>query len=130
MQNLKIAATDRSPEVDFDFENNRLKLKGESYPEDVAAFYGPLFEVLDEYLAGVRDGSCLFDFELIYFNSSSAKAIMSVLEKLDKTAAAGATVTISWYYDEEDDTMKELGEEFGEDLEHAEFHLERLATEA
>jgi hypothetical protein len=130
MQNLKIAATDRSPEVDFDFENNRLKLKGESYPEDVAAFYGPLFEALDEYLAGVRDGSCLFDFELIYFNSSSAKAIMSILEKLDETAAAGATVTINWYYDEEDDTMKELGEEFGEDLEHAEFHLERLATEA
>jgi hypothetical protein len=130
MQNLKIAATDRSPEVDFDFENNRLKLKGESYPEDVAAFYGPLFEALDEYLASVHDGSCLFDFELIYFNSSSAKAIMSILEKLDETAAAGATVTINWYYDEEDDTMKELGEEFGEDLEHAEFHLERLATEA
>jgi hypothetical protein len=128
MRNLKIAATDRSPEVDFDFEKHRLRLKGESYPEDVTAFYGPVVEALDDYLSGLGDGACFFDFELIYFNSSSAKAIMSLLEKLDEAAAAGAAVTINWYYDEEDDTMKDLGEEFGEDLERAEFHLKRLAT--
>jgi SiaC family regulatory phosphoprotein len=129
MQDLKIAATDRSPELDFDFENHRLRLKGESYPEDAAAFYGPVFEALDDYLAGLDNGACTFSFELIYFNSSSAKAIMSIMEKLDDAAAAGASVTINWYYDEEDDTMKDLGEEFGEDIENAEFHLEKLATE-
>jgi hypothetical protein len=129
MQDLKIAATDRSPELDFDFENHRLRLKGESYPEDAAAFYGPVFEALDDYLAGLDNGACTFSFELIYFNSSSAKAIMSIMEKLDEAAAAGASVTINWYYDEEDDTMKDLGEEFGEDIENAEFHLEKLATE-
>ena len=36
-------------------------------------------------------------------------------------------MSICWFHDEEDDTMKELGEEFGEDLEHAEFKLEPLA---
>ena len=45
-------------------------------------------------------------------------------EKLDEAAGRGAGVDIHWYYDEEDDTMKELGQEFGEDLEHATFHLE------
>ncbi len=129
MPNLKIPATERSPEVDFDFDNHRLRLKGESYPEDVAAFYGPVFETLDGYFDELRDGTCCFDFELIYFNSSSAKAITSLLEKLDKVAAGGATVTVNWYYDEEDDTMRQLGEEFGEDLEHATFHLERMAGE-
>ena len=129
MPSLKIAATDRSPEVDFDFDNNRLRLKGESYPEDVAAFYGPVFEALDDYFSRLRDGACSFNFELIYFNSSSAKAIMSLLEKLDAAAAAGASVTVNWYYDEEDDTMKELGEEFGEDLVYAEFRLKKLAAE-
>jgi hypothetical protein len=129
MTNLRIAATDRTPEVEFDFEKNHLRLRGESYPEDVAAFYGPVFEALDEYLADLCGGACRFDFELIYFNSSSAKAIMSLLEKLDEAAGAGAAVTIGWYYDEEDDTMRELGEEFGEDIEHAKFRLEKLATE-
>jgi hypothetical protein len=129
MANLKIAATDRSPEVDFDFDNHRLSLKGESYPEDVAAFYGPVFETLDNYLLGLGAGRCSFEFRLIYFNSSSAKAIMSLLEKLDTAAGAGAAVNIGWYYDEEDDTMQELGEEFGEDLEHAEFRLEKMAAD-
>jgi hypothetical protein len=128
MPYLKIAATDRTPEVDFDFDGNHLRLKGESYPEDAATFYGPVFAALDDYLAGLGDGACRFDFELIYFNSSSAKAIMLLLEKLQEAAASGATVTVSWYYDEEDDTMKELGEEFGEDVEHAEFHLEKVAA--
>ena len=76
MAKLKIAATDRSPEVDFDFDNHLLSLKGESYPEDVAAFYGPVFEALDNYLLGLDAGRCSFEFRLIYFNSSSAKAIM------------------------------------------------------
>jgi hypothetical protein len=129
MPNLKIAATDRTPEVDFDFDKRQLKLKGESYPEDVAKFYGPLFEALDNLLRGLGDDACSFEFELIYFNSSSAKAIMSILERLEDAAAAGASVTVNWYYDEEDDTMRELGEEFGEDLEHAEFRVAKLATE-
>jgi SiaC family regulatory phosphoprotein len=125
MPKLKIPATDRSPEVDFDFDNHRLRLRGESYPEDVAAFYGPVFEALDGYLDQLRSGTCALDVELIYFNSSSAKAIMSLLEKLDEAAERITSVTINWYYDEEDDTMRELGEEFGEDLEHAEFRLKK-----
>jgi hypothetical protein len=128
MPKLKIPATDRSPEVDFDFDNHRLRIRGESYPEDVAAFYGPVFEALDGYLRQLHDGDCSLDVELIYFNSSSAKAIMSLLEKLDDAAGRSASVAITWYYDEEDDTMRELGEEFGEDLEHAEFHLKKRAV--
>ncbi len=129
MRNLKIAATDRSPEVDFDFEQHHLRLVGESYPENVAEFYRPVLQALDSYLAGLGEGACRFDFELIYFNSSSAKAIMMILEKLDRAAGAGASVAVNWYYDEQDDTMQELGEEFGEDLESASFSLERLPGE-
>jgi hypothetical protein len=125
MPRLKIAGTERSPEVDFDFDTHRLRLRGESYPEDAATFYGPVFEALDDYLSEPRD--CAFEVELVYFNSSSAKAIMSLLEKLDEAGRSGK-VTINWYYDEEDDTMRELGEEFGEDLKHAAFHLKKLSA--
>ena len=128
MNNLKMPSTDRTPEIDFDFGNNHLILRGESYPEDAFSFYKPVFEVLDDYLVQLGTGSCRFDFEIIYFNSSSAKAIMTLFEKLDAAAADGASVTIVWHYDEEDDTMQELGEEFGEDLEHAAFRLTKLAA--
>ena len=38
MESLKVAATDRSPSVSFDFDHHHLKIKGESYPEDVSTF--------------------------------------------------------------------------------------------
>jgi hypothetical protein len=124
---LDIEATSRTPAVAFDFVQNRLKIAGESYPEDVTEFYGQVFAALDGYLGQLGKGSCRFDFELIYLNSSSAKAIMMLMDKLEAAAKRGASVDVYWYYDKEDDTMQELGEEFGEDLESAKFHLEKMA---
>ena len=126
MKSLSIPASIRTPAIDFDFGNSHLKLSGESYPEDVTEFYHPVFSALDTYLAALGPGSCRFDFELIYLNSSSAKAVMMLMDKLDAAAAKGATVDIYWFYDGKDDTMQELGEEFGEDLENAKFHLEKM----
>ncbi|NRG17086.1 DUF1987 domain-containing protein [Rhizobiales bacterium] len=126
MENLEIPASTRTPAVAFDFARHHLKISGESYPEDVTSFYTPLFDALDIYLEGRVDGSCRFDFELIYFNSSSAKAIMMLMEKLDEAAKAGMNVDVHWFYDPQDETMHELGEEFGEDLQHAAFHLESI----
>lgn len=127
MENIEIPATTRTPAVAFDFHNNHLKISGESYPEDVTSFYSSLLEALDRYLDGRTSGTCRFDFELIYFNSSSAKAIMMLMEKLDEAAGAGMKVDVHWFYDPQDETMHELGEEFGEDLQHAAFHLENLS---
>lgn len=123
---LDIESTSRTPAVVFDFVNNHFKIAGESYPEDVTEFYGPVFNALDSYLRKLDKGSCRFEFELIYLNSSSAKAIMMMMDKLEAAAKNGASVEVYWYYDKEDDTMQELGEEFGEDLENATFHLEKM----
>ena len=89
-------------------------------------FYGPVFAAFDGYLGELAWASCRFDFELSYLISSSAKAVMMLMDKLDAAAAKGASVDVYWYYDKEDDTMQELGEEFGEDLENAKFHLEKM----
>ncbi len=124
---LNIEQTSRTPAVVFDFANNHLKIAGESYPEDVTEFYRPVFDALDAYLGAVGQGSFRFDFELIYLNSSSAKAVMMLMDKLEAAAKDGASVDVYWFYDKEDDTMQELGEEFGEDLESATFHLEKMA---
>ena len=89
MDNINIPATNRTPEVTFNFEDGNLKIAGESYPEDVTSFYNPLFEALDTWLADAQGKSCHFEFQLIYFNSSSAKAIMMLMEKLDEAAGEG-----------------------------------------
>jgi hypothetical protein len=123
---LNIEPTSRTPAVAFDFVENHLRISGESYPEDVTEFYGPVFSALDTYLGKLGKGICRFDFELIYLNSSSAKAVMLLMDKLEAAAKKGAAVDVYWFYDKEDDTMQELGEEFGEDLENAAFHLEKM----
>lgn len=126
MENVEITATSRTPAVSFDFASGVLRISGESYPEDVSRFYNPLLEALDRYLSQLSEGSCRFDFALVYFNSSSAKAIMMLMERLDAAAEVGLDVDVHWFYDPEDETMHELGEDFGEDLEHARFCLEKI----
>ncbi len=123
MNNISIEGTDRSPEVSFDFSLNTFAIRGESYPEDVTAFYGEMIDRLESHLATLENGEVQFDFELIYFNSSTAKVLMGLFDTLEETAENGITVQVNWYYDVEDDTMEELGEEFAEDLKAANFNM-------
>ena len=60
---------------------------------------------------------------MIYFNSSSARMLMKIFELLDDTASNGRQVNIEWYYLEDDDTMKEFGEDYSEDIEYAIFKM-------
>ena len=126
MDNIKIERTERSPEIDFDFQNNVFSLRGESYPEDVPAFFGPHIGALESHLAGLSEGTVEFNFEMIYFNSTSAKVVMKLFDALEEAAGNGVAVTVNWYFDAEDDNMEELGEEFGEDLEAAVFNLKSM----
>lgn len=123
MDNLKIAATERSPAVEFDFAAGHLSLKGESYPEDASAVYGPIFSALERFFAEESARPVTFDFDLNYFNSSSAKALMNMFQLLDQAAGRGFGITVNWSYAEDDDTMKEFGEDFSEDMQHVAFNL-------
>ena len=117
---IEIAATDRSPAVRFDPVAGRFSMAGESYPEDAAAFYGPILYALRSFLA--EDGpSVTVDISLIYFNSSSAKALMNIFQMLEESAADGRTVTVNWHFAPDDETMEEFGEDFASDLEHIDF---------
>lgn len=124
MENIKIEATERAPEVDFNFETNTFLLKGESYPEDVNEFYGSVMDSLEAHLKSLDGAKVSFTFELVYFNSSSAKILMGLFELLDEVAEKGNEVHVIWAYEEDDDNMEEMGEEFCEELEHATYKLD------
>lgn len=120
---IRLEPTDRTPEVVFDFSTRRLSIAGESYPEDAASFYGPLLQALDGYLADPSADGVVLDVRLVYFNSSTAKALMNMFQVLEKAAARNTAVTINWRYHVDDDIMQEFGEDFGQDFEHARFVL-------
>jgi hypothetical protein len=126
MNGIILTATDRTPAVHFDFDENVYRLSGECFPEDTNAFFGPVIDQLERHLAGLSGAAVEFTFALIYFNSSSAKVVMELFDLLDATAARNNRVTIVWAYEEEDDSVLEIGEEFGEDLVNATFVLKEV----
>ena len=121
MDNLFIAPTPSSPEVDFRFDTHTLSLRGESYPENAAAFYGQVIKRLKEYLGTLQDSKVEVNIALAYFNSSSTKMLFNVIAALDGAAEAGNHIALHWYHDEEDDTIFEFGQELHEDFPAIDF---------
>lgn len=105
-----IAATDRTPNLQVLFGSGQLIVSGESYPEDVAAFYGPVIEAVRQLIT-VRS-EITASFELIYVNSSSMKALYRIFEVLQQKKTEGGVINIVWKFQDDDDVMQELGEDF------------------
>lgn len=122
MDNFYIAATTTSPEIDFQFDQNVLTFRGESYPENAAAFYAPIIEQLRAYLASCNDADITVEVTLTYFNSSSTKVLFSVFDALDEAASSGNRVLVRWYRDAEDETILEFGEELQADFTAIQFN--------
>jgi len=116
MENLFIAATPSSPEVSFDFERHVLSLKGESYPENAAVFYGEAIARLRQYLTASQSATVTVNVALTYFNSSSTKMLFTMFDALNEAAERGNHIRLHWFHDVDDDTILE----FGQDL-HADF---------
>jgi hypothetical protein len=123
MQGFRREGTDRAPTIRFDYVNHVLELRGESYPEDVSAYYRPMFKSLEEYFRTKAPKSLRMEIELIYFNSSSARVLMRLLDMLDRFAAGGRDVLVNWRHRPDDELIRETGEEFAEDLANLRFVL-------
>jgi hypothetical protein len=123
MDDLKIEATKFTPEINFDYSQRILEIKGESYPENTSEFFNPVFKWLDDYLGESTAQPTKVNIELYYFNSSSSKVLMNFFEVLDKAAEKGQPIHVNWIYEEEDEDSLEFGEEFAEDLSFLEFNL-------
>ncbi len=116
MDNLYIAPTPSTPEVDFNFDAHTLSLRGESYPENAAAFYADVIGRLKDYLAQLNGGSVEVNIALAYFNSSSTKMLFNLIKALNDAVEAGNQITLNWYHDKDDDTLLEFGQELSEDF--------------
>jgi hypothetical protein len=120
---LFIAGTGSSPEVDFKFSTNTLALSGESYPENAAAFYSDLIARTRAYLGALASGQTVtVDVALTYFNSSSTKMLFTLFHALNEAAEHGARIVLNWRHDVDDDTIQEFGAELHEEFPAIDFH--------
>ena len=124
MENIKIEAGERSPKIICNWDEGIMEIIGESYPENVTEFYGPILSAMEKFLQSNREKMFTCIFELLYFNSSSAKVFMRIFDMFEEVSDSnGHKIKVLWRVDKEDDNMRELGEEFAEDIENIIFEI-------
>lgn len=117
MESLFIEQTKSTPKIEFDLRSQKLRIEGQSYPENAFKFYEPVLVWLEQYLEELEQEAVLeIYFHMPYINTSSSKCMMMLLEKLEEAHQMGKKVAIRWYYDKDNEPALECAEEFKEDL--------------
>lgn len=104
-----------SPEVRLNADTGQCKLTGESQVDNAVKFYSPIIDWLEYYTKHVRE-IILFDFKLIYFDTSSSKFLHQILRLLKKYDSQGGKVIINWHYPDENEDILDEGLQFSEDI--------------
>lgn len=116
MTALDIKATPDTPRVILDPENDIFEISGRSLPENVVTFYQPVLDWLDEYRPQPAK-KMEFVFKYIYFNTATSKLVQDILLRLESLNGSGHAVSVQWYYEQDDEDMYDLGEEFRESVD-------------
>lgn len=115
MELLTLNPTASTPEVNFDPDTGVLVIRGESYPENSLELFRPILAWVQAFL----ESSPLpvkLEIGLTYLNTSSIKSLMDLLDLLEEAHRESRDVTVTWFYDEDNDRALEMAEEFREEV--------------
>ena len=105
MRSLSIAATAKTPQIEYDAQQTQLTLSGRSIPENAVDFYRP---VLDWTHSLEAETPLTVVVQLEYFNTSSSKCLLDLFKRLETSSE----VSIKWHFDADDEDMLEAGEDY------------------
>ena len=111
MEHLLREATYNSPKVDFNPSTGELLIEGRSIPEHANLFYNDLIEWTRRYAESLPEKTVM-SIKVDYLNSSSHKFLLEVFEKLETLVKQEKSICVNWYYEEDDEEMKETGNEY------------------
>ena len=113
MEPLVLASTDDTPEIILNKAESVFEINGRSLPEDIIQFYSPVFSWFEKYVADPNEET-LLKVRVDYFNSASQRALNEIFTILCRIPIKGKVVNVEWHFNEDDDEMKEAGQEFAE----------------
>jgi len=122
METLRIEASDDSPVVILNQEENHFEISGKSLPEDVLDFYKPVLNWFKSYSQNPNPLTEL-NLKLLYFNTASSKLIMDILIILEEMVQDGHQARIKWHALDSDEDMQEAGREYEEMIDVPFEHL-------
>ena len=119
---LEIEKTRTSPYILIDEDKSYMKFEGESYLEEVIAFFTDVNDWLEEYFKKDFD-VFTFDCAMDYFNSSTTKILYNILRFMDINTK-NKKIIVNWIIkDKDDDILIECGEDFQDEMENLEFNM-------
>ncbi len=118
---VKIEASVKTPEISMDESGGLISIKGISIPEDPHEFYSPLMRALADY-SNAPAAKTALNLHLEYFNTSSTLIIRNLIKQLQDMQEK-TQVVINWFFESDDEDMKEAGEEFKLLFGDVEFHV-------
>ena len=114
MNELNIEGSQSTPSIIADWEQGRLTMQGDSYPENSFEFFAPVIDWIERYLKE-SEAPFYLELRLIYMNTSSVKAMMDIFDLLEDAHGQGREVSVNWYYDPRNERVLDLADEFRED---------------
>ncbi|MDD3568176.1 MAG: DUF1987 domain-containing protein [Bacteroidales bacterium] len=108
MNKLFIKGTSKTPEIDF--SPGSIKISGRSIPEDSLTFYQPVIKWIENYIT-LPEQHTKVAITIEYINSGSNRFLYKIIKLIEDCYSKGNDVNISWYYEEDDDTIKNLGQD-------------------
>jgi len=114
--------TTSTPYILIDEEKGYMKIEGRSFHENIIEFFTEVDKWLDSYLM-TNFNTFIFDCVMDYFNSSTVKALLNMISKMDKYSVNGNNVIVNWITSEGNEIIIEIGEDFKEDIQNLNFNL-------
>lgn len=114
MDPLLLHPTPDTPKIVLDLQNSIYEISGRSIPEDVALFYQPVLNWLDN-IPEKAVQTINLEINLEYFNTASSKMILDILMRFEEMKKSKVDdVNVKWHFNNGDIDMKEAGEEYAE----------------
>jgi len=98
------------PRITYDPEEDILSITGRSIAERPEIIYNPLEAWIQAHLDRFNQLRVVIFLE--YINSGSSKALRDVLRTISGYKPPQYKVRITWLYEEDDESMHELGEHY------------------
>ncbi|MFT4600838.1 MAG: hypothetical protein ACI857_001015 [Arenicella sp.] len=112
MEEFITISTPKTPEIKGKIENGSISIKGICIPEDARGFFSPFRNWLLDF-TNTTDKEINLEVDLEYFNTSTSNILLDVFKHLNRAKESDSKeVKITWIYEEDDEEMKEVGEDY------------------
>lgn len=115
MEPLILAKSNLTPYVNFNAQTRLLEIEGGCIPENAHAFFVPLIRWIEELInSGTlkKEELCHFIIKCDYYNSSSAKMLVYLFDKIAEIQKDGFNFKASWLYSIDDPDLLDSIEDY------------------